>query len=402
MPNFDYLVATKEGKHHEGQIEAVDRGEAIVQLKEKNFVVISLDLHREKRKPLFDFQYVSLKEKLFFSKQLASMLKAGLNLQEALDILIKQNQNSALRGILEQVMKMMQEGNSLGQSLAKYPRVFSSIFINMVEAGEKSGTLEDSLAYLAKQLQMDYSLRRKVKGAMIYPIIILSLVVVVSIGLITFMVPKVTKIFTSFKLELPLPTRILIYLSELFRHQGVFLLIGTVIVVVGLVMFLRLKCVQPYVHACILNLPVVGKLSRKINLARLARLLSSLLKSGVPISKALHIVGNTLGNVVYRKEILLAQEKVLHGSTLSEALLLNEKLFPPLVPKMIYVGEKSGRLEETSHNLAVLYEEEVRSTIKGISTLIEPLLLVIVAGAVGGIAMSIVTPIYQLPSLISK
>ena len=402
MPVYDYLVADLKGKHLEGQIEAVDRGEAIVQLKEKEWVVISLDLHRPKKKSFLNWQRVSFKERLILAKQLSSMLRAGLNLYEALDILMKQSQNAVLNDILKDITKMMREGQSFGQSLAKYPKVFSPIFVHMVEAGEKSGALEDALKYLAKQLDQDYALRRKIKGAMIYPVVILILVLVVSVGLITFIVPKISKIFRSFQLELPLPTRILIWLSEVFSSYGIFIFLGTVVFIVGFIMMLRLPSVRPYYHRFLLRMPLFGRLIVKVNLARFSRLLSSLLKSGIPISKALSIVGNTLGNVIYQREVALAQEKVMRGSGLSETMLLNEKLFPPLMPKMIYVGEKSGRLEETTRNLALLYETEVKESIKSLSTLIEPLLLVIVAASVGGIALSMITPIYQLPSLISR
>lgn len=339
---------------------------------------------------------------MLFTKHMATMIKVGITITEALEILISQTKEKANRRMYENILERVQSGQSLSTSLKNYDYIFPEVFINMLATGEKSGTLEQIFEYLDVQLEKEYELRKKVVSAFIYPAVIIGVTLLVVIGIVLFIMPRITEIFESFNVELPLITKILIGFSG-FVIDNPFISLG---ISLGIIMFFififRVKFLKPFWHRISLRLPVFGKVLIYANLARFSRTISSLLQSGVSLTEALGITANALTNTVYKKAIYLARDKVEQGGNFGESLAGNERLFPQLATKTLYIGEKTGSLEVTSKRLAELYEHNVDSITRNLSVLLEPLLLVFMAILVGGIAISIILPIYQLPNLLKK
>jgi type IV pilus assembly protein PilC len=265
-----------------------------------------------------------------------------------------------------------------------------------------SGTLDQILDYLDEQLDKEYDLRKKVISAFIYPAVILSITLMLSLGIVFFIMPKITKIFTSFDIVLPLPTRILIGFSTLLTEKPLLTFGTAIVLVVGGVSLLRWKALKPFWDWVSLHLPVFGRVLHYANLARFSRTLTSLLQAGMPVTKALNVISTMMTNTQYKEAVKNSAAKVEQGGQLGEAFEGQEKLFPMLAVKMLYVGERTGSLETTMKQLALLYERNVDSLTRNLTVLLEPLLLVFMGVMVGGVAISIILPIYQLPNLLSK
>ncbi|NIA02438.1 MAG: hypothetical protein GWP15_03570 [Nitrospirae bacterium] len=345
---------------------------------------------------------MSLEEKINFTKSLAIMIKVGITITEAFEILLDQTKNKNLRVMYEDIIERIRAGQSLAKSLKRYDYVFSNLFINMIKTGEDSGSLEYVLKRLGIQLEKEYEIRKRVITAFIYPAVIMSVTVIMAIGIVLFIMPKITKIFESFNIDLPLPTRMLIGFSRLLTEQPLLSIAVIGGVIGGLIFIFRLKVLKPFWHILLLKLPIFGKILVYANVARFSRTLNSLLQSGVPVAEGLKMTGEMLDNIQYKTVLEEVSEKIEKGGSIGENLAKHEKLFPPLATKMIHIGEKSGSLEVTTKYIARLYERDVENKTKNLSVLLEPLLLVFMAVMVGGIALSIILPIYQLPNLLSK
>ena len=324
------------------------------------------------------------------------MIKAGLSLREAVVEVKEQTNSKKFKKVLGSVIRQLNNGKSLAESLSRHPDVFNKIFVNLIKAGEASGTLEENLGYLDSQLEKSYDLRKKIKAAMLYPIIILiaatGLVGVLSV----FVLPKLIPLFESFNVELPLPTRILLWLIKSFQAYGFFIFGGIAFLVVFFAFISRFKPVKNINHRIILRLPIVGKLNKKINLAYFARTLGVLIKSGIPIVESFDITASTLNNVVYQKQVKKAALEVQRGEQIAKYFKARPRLFPSIFSRMISVGEKTGKLDESLLYLAEFYEKEVDDATKNLSTVLEPILLVIIGFIVGFIAVSIIMPIYKI------
>ncbi|MFA4891138.1 MAG: type II secretion system F family protein [Candidatus Gracilibacteria bacterium] len=403
MPKFEYTLSTTGGRHEEGVLIAENREVALKKLRKENKIILSCNEAGKKKRTYFwqrpNFSY---EDKMIFTKHLYAMVKAGITLTEAIQVFANQTKGKRNRQMFENIMSMLKSGQSLAKSLKPYNYIFSDVFINMIATGEESGTLEQVLDYLAIQLEKEYDLRKKIKGAFIYPIVILSITLLMALGIVIFIMPKVTKIFTSFDMVLPLPTRMLIWFSNFITYQWYFAVIGIVILVVGLKLFFALKPVQIGMHRLVLRLPVFGNILKKTYLARFSRTMNSLLQSGIPVTRALQIVGDSLTNTVYKTAVLSARQRVEQGGAMTDSFTADERLFPPLMVKILMVGDKTGSLEESTKELAEIYEKDVDNITRNLSTLMEPLLLVFMGIVVGGLALSIVMPIYQLPSMIQR
>lgn len=397
---FRYIISTKKGQIQKGEIEAADIASATTALRKKGFLIISLE---EKKKLIFRpekilnfFGIVSNLEKVNFTKHLSLMLKAGLTLNESLKILKDQTTSLQFKKIFSHLIKVVEGGETLSAGLAHYPRIFSDFYINVVRAGEKSGALEENLEHLALQLMKDFELRRRVTSAMAYPLVVLSATLILGVSLSLFVFPKLARLFKTFKVELPLLTRMLLVVTDFLEHWAIYAGLAAIVLIFILRWILRLKVIRPYWHKFILYLPLFGKIARNLNLARFARGLGSLLKSGLPIIQSLEIAANTLNNYSYKFVLKKAKIEVEKGEKISKALSLYSLLFPPMVFQMIAVGEKTGRLEETLFYLAEFYEDEVDIATKNLSTILEPVLLIVIGVVVGGVALAIITPLYQL------
>ena len=403
MPNFFYIARDKTGQKIQGNLSASDKHALARLLRDEGLILVKAKIEKKKsllgRKILGKFTPVSLLRKQLFTKHLAVMLKAGLPLSRALRILAKGEQKGKLKNIITDLHQGIEKGDSFAKSLEKYSDTFPSIFVSMIRVGETSGRLEEVLKYLSLQMKKDYDLKRKVKGAMIYPIIILCLMIGVAIMMVVIVIPKLIKVFEEAGVILPLTTRILVSVTNFLLHNG--LLVGLGLGGVGIILFLfgRRKTGSKFTNKLWLILPIISGITKKVNLARFARTLSSLIKSGVPIVQSLNITALTLGNIYYRNILFESAKGVKKGTPITNSIeeqKNSNKLFPPIVTRMIAVGEETGTLDNILEDLALFYEQEVSDTMQNLSSIIEPILMVILGLGVGLMAVSIITPIYGL------
>ena len=401
MGKYVYVVSNEKGIRARGVLQASSEGDASEKLRERGDLIISLHEQNKRKWNISKKPHMGLEDRLMFAKHLATMMGVGITVTEALEILKSQELRKNNQQMYENMIRMIGTGQSLANSLREYENVFSEIFVNMVATGEKSGTLEKVLSHLEVQLEKEYELRKKVISAFIYPAVIVFVTLLVVTGIIVFLMPKITDIFRSFDADLPLPTRVLIGINEFIQNHPLRAVgeIGG-----GIAFFItiaRLKALKPFWDAVVLRIPVFGRILKYANLARFSRTMNSLLQSGVPITEALQITESMLVNKYYKEAVHRTWDKVEKGGKLGEALKEEEKLFPPLLTSMLFIGESSGSLEKTTGHLADLYEKNVDNITKNLSVLLEPMLLVFMGLMVGGVALSIILPIYQLPNLIS-
>jgi len=344
-----------------------------------------------------NFTTISLNEKIGFVENLSIMLKSGISLTRALKILVKQTKNERFKAIIADINQQVETGKSLAEALSRHSNIFSNIFISMVKVGEMSGSLDKSLEYLTIQLHREADLKSKVRGAMIYPSVIVSTMVIIGILMSIFVLPKLTSIFKEFdNIDLPFMTKVVIGVADFMAGNAVIVILSLVILITGLILFFRTFAGQKFLGGLLVRLYIIGPIVRKINLARFARILSSLLKSGIPIVEGLEVAGNSINNIPYRELIINSAEQVRLGKDLTETLSKDEILFPVLVVQMLEVGEESGTVEEMLSQLAVHYEEEVDTIMKNLSSIIEPLLLLLIGGVVGILAVALISPIYSI------
>ena len=403
---YKYLAVTRDGKFEKGEMDASSQRVVSERLRESDLLIISIKKRKERQigphNFLAQFRGVSFVDRVMITRYLSVMIKAGVNIAEAINILREQTASLQLKKILAKITDSVREGRRLSDSFALYPKIFPDLYVNIIRAGEESGTLEENLNRLADQLERDYDLRRNVLSAMFYPVLVIIVTFVLGVGLALFVLPKVTQLFESFNVALPISTRILLWFAKIVQNYGIM----AVVVMAGslaiLTWFFRRKIFRPYFHRMILMIPILGHIVQNVNLARFCRIFSSLLKSGLAVNEALKILAETLGNIPYRKSLQRTLREVEKGNKISDSLKMDAKLFPPVVFRTISVGEQSGNLEEILVYLAEFYEEEVQTTTKNLSTVIEPLLLVGIGLIVGGIAMSIITPIYKITGAIAQ
>lgn len=338
---------------------------------------------------------VNLTTKALFTKHLAVMLKSGLTMPEALRI-ANESAKGKFKNVLSGVIRSVESGESLANSFSRYPKVFSGIFISAIRAGEVSGNLEKNLQNLATQLGKEKELRDKVKGAMFYPVVVLIAAGILGLALSFFLLPKITPLFQGLDMDLPITTKFLIWFSDLVQNHGGKLFLGITFSIIFLWWLLRKKFMKPIIHKLLLITPIVKNISQESNIARFTRILGTLLQSGLTIDQALGITQETLGNHYYKQAVGQIHERIGKGSNLSDNLTLFPNLFPLIVTRMVHVGENSGDLEGTLIYLADFYENEVDNSTKALSTIIEPVLLMGIGLVVGFLALSIITPIYNI------
>lgn len=323
------------------------------------------------------------------------LLNSGLPINEALEIPEQSAKGEFLR-VLKTLGGAVRTGKTLSDGMAEYPRTFSTVYVNLIRAGEASGSLQKNLDQLSLQLQKDHELSSKIRGAMMYPAVILTTGMLITAGIFVFILPSINGIFASLQVELPLPTRIMLWISDTIQSHGLVILPAAVVIAWALLFVLRLRAVRPVTHRIILRLPVIGKLSQQTNLARFTRLMGTLLLSGIPIQEALGISETVLKNVVYRDLFLRVHEDVVRGKTLSSLLESEPRLVPPMALRLIRVGEETGTLGEMFAYLANFYEVEVDDATRNLPALLEPLLIIGIGAMVAGLALAILTPIYKI------
>lgn len=344
---------------------------------------------------------INFGQKVALAKHLAVMLKSGLTIVEALEIVHGQAEGK-LKNILGIIKQSVDAGNSLSASFGKFPKIFSPIFINTVYVGESSGTLDENLDHLAAHLKKDKDLMDKVKGAMVYPMIVLTLAFVLAMAVSFVVLPKITPMFKGLGMDLPLTTRMLIAFSDVVQAHGTIIFTTIISAIIFLVWIFRQKFFKPVADYLILHLPIIKSISRNKNLTIFSSTLGTLLKSGLNIDEALRITEDTIDNYYYRQALADLVIKAGQGTKISENLTRHSKLFPSLMVNMIRIGENSGRLEEVLAYLAEYYETEVNNSTKTLSTAIEPMLLIFIGLMVGGLAIAIITPIYKMTGNVQK
>ncbi|NMC51302.1 type II secretion system F family protein [Candidatus Kuenenbacteria bacterium] len=354
----------------------------------------------KKDKKFFDFlkkfRSIGLREKIFFVQNLRIMVKGGLSLGAALDTVAAQVSNSYFKEILGNVSHEVDSGVSFSQALEKYPKVFNDLFVNMIKSGEMSGNLEGVLERLHIQMKRDHDLIAKVKGAMVYPLVVVVAMVGIGTAMIVFVVPKLIAIFEEFKAKLPLPTRILIGVSKFITANGVYVVLGLIIFVFIFIKFYRSERGKNIFHKIFLKIPVFSTIVKKINLARFCRTTSSLLKTDIPIVQSLKITSLIASNVYYKMALVDASQKIAKGLQINKVLSGYPKLFPPTVIQMLKVGEESGAVDEVLDEVAQFYEEDINQVMESLPSLIEPILILVLGFGVGGMAIAIIMPMYSL------
>ena len=339
----------------------------------------------------------SLTQMELFARTLAILFKSGVTLVEALDIAADLG-SGRFKHIISYIVQSVRAGSSFSRALSDHPKIFSSLFINTIRVGESSGTLGENLEYMAEQLHKQKQLASKIQGAVMYPSIILTASVGLGIFAIYFVLPKITPLFKSLKVDLPFTTKLLIWLSGVVEQYGFMLLLGFGIAVVGAGVLLKQKFVKPITHWIILQFPLISRIVKGGELSSASRVLGTILKSGIAIDEALGITKDTMGNYYYKRALLKVKKSVTGGGKLSDALSGFPRLFPKLLTRMVKTGEASGKLDETLLFVADYYEDEVDSAAKSLSAAIEPLLLLVIGLMVAFLALSIITPIFKVTS----
>jgi len=342
------------------------------------------------------FGRVPFVQKMLFVFHLQTMTKAGLSIVSALKVLSEELENPKMRALVADVKNDVEQGKQLSEALAKYPKIFPSIYVNMIAAGEVAGKMEEALAQIGNQMKKSNELTSRVRGAMIYPAVILVAMLGIALEMVIFVLPKITILFKDFNAELPLATRILIKVVDFFQNYGAVSIVGFIIFVIAFAWFYRLPKPRRFFHGVNLHLPIFGSIIKKINLARFTITLSSLLQSTIPIIDAVRITAGVQGNLVYKEKLLIVSDRLKKGETLSSLLSQFPDVFPPMVTEMIMVGEQSGRMEIMLTELADYYGNEVDNTMRNFATIIEPVIIVILGLMVAGIAVAVIMPMYSL------
>lgn len=399
MEKFNYVATDKEQKKIKGIIEAVSQTQAQSILKTKGFFIISME--KIEVSPAWmlwfkSFAKIKKDDVVHLTRQMATMINAGLPLTTALGIL-KYQTSLAMAKIVDEVQKDIEGGGSLYKAMAKYPKVFSQVYLSLIESGEAAGVLEKVLKRLADNLEKESEFRSKTKSALIYPAIISLAMVVVAIVMMVFVVPKLTTLYGEFGAELPVMTRVLIGISDFMVNSWYILLFLLIVGGYSFYTWKKTETGKAWVDRKMLQLPIVGKLKTRVILTEITRTLALLVESGVSIIEALEIVAGSSDNVVFQKSINRAAKEVEKGIPLAAAIGQHEE-FPALVPQMIAVGEETGKLDEVLMNVSRYYETESEQAIKGLTTAIEPLMMIILGVGVAFLVIAIVLPIYNLTS----
>jgi type IV pilus assembly protein PilC len=398
---FSYKAKTKDGVRVEDVMEASDRFSVFHELKSNGCTVIHIE---EKKVDSFNvdklfqkfFGRVKVQEQITFTKNLSGMLRAGLSLSRAISVLQKQTKNQKFYAILVSLSNEINAGGTLSSGLAKFPRIFSKLFVSMTRAGEESGNLATALSEVGANIEKSHSLTKKIRGALIYPGIIFSAMIVIGMLMFAFVVPTLAKTFTDVGAELPASTKVIMFLGDFFSHYLILSFVILIALVVGGVYLFRAPFMAKYLDFAIIKIPLIGEMAKQLNTARTARSLSSLLISGVPIVRAIEITEDVVQNVYYKKILNEAKEAIEKGSPLSDIFKSNPRFYPIMMSEMVQVGEETGKLSDMLLQIALFYEEEIENKTKNLSTIIEPFLMVFIGTAVGFFAVSMISPMYKV------
>jgi type IV pilus assembly protein PilC len=403
MPIFSYRGRARGGRLITGQVEASTPHAVAAQLRERRIMATAV---REKPEP-FQLRMPGLggrvkeKELTVFTRQIATMINAGLPLVQCLDVLASQQTNKQFQKILTKIREEVEGGSTFAASIKRHPKVFTPLYTSMVEAGEAGGFLDNVLNRLAGYIEKTMTLRRKVKGAMIYPAVIITVAVVVVIFLLIFVIPTFKSLFEGFGAALPLPTRIVLELSRLVKTHLLAGLGGLVGLVSGVRLSYKTERGKWIIDSLLLRFPIIGSLIRKVAVAKFTRTLGTLVSSGVPILQGLNITAKVAGNKVVEEAILKTRSSIAEGKTIADPLSASG-VFPPMVVQMISVGERTGALDAMLAKIADFYDAEVDQAVANLTTLLEPLMIVFLGVVVGGIIIAMYLPIFKLITVVGR
>jgi len=402
MATFAYKVRDRSGKIFTGNMEGENRNSVVSRLREMDYFITSVN---EKRGNILLsnqinlFKSIKLRDLTIFYRQFATMVNAGLTLVNSLDILTKQVENKALANNIKAVKSDVEAGSTLADAMVKFPQVFTELYISMVRAGEIGGVLDDILLKIADLMEKDYALRQKIKSALSYPGFVAGAAILMSIFMLTFILPQFVGVFAEYGGELPGLTQFFVTLTVLFQKYWYLFFIVFAALIAAFLAYIKTPNGKLNFDKFKLNAPIFGEISRKGAIARFTRILGTLIKSGVPILEALQVSSNAIGNLVISSAVLGAKTKIKEGQSISSPLAASG-VFPPMVTQMIMVGEESGELEEMLTNVAKFYDEEVDRAVEKLTAIIEPLMMAFIGLTVGTMIIAMYLPIFNMINLI--
>jgi type IV pilus assembly protein PilC len=400
MPSFVYTAReTATGKEIRNTVEATTEQAAIAALLNRNLLVLSIQ-ERVGKKGKTKGGKVQLADLVVFTRQLATMIDAGISIVQALQALAEQAPNKAMRDVIRDVCTRVESGESFSEALQKHPKAFNKLFVAMVGAGEKGGLLAEILARLATYLENTERIRKKVKSAMMYPIMVSLAAIGITVFLLIKVIPVFAEVYQGFGAKLPAPTQALIDLSDLVRRFFIVFIIVFVALIYGWLYFIKTKSGRDFWDRQRIKMPIFGPIAHKICLARFTRTLSSLVRSGVPILEVLQIVSQTVGNTVMEKAIKSASNDIEHGQGISEAIG-KHPVFPSMVVRMMSAGEQTGNIDNMLERVSNFLDEEIETTLSGLMSLLEPLLIIFLGVLVGGMVVCMYMPIFNLGNIVN-
>lgn len=401
MATFKYIAKNKDSRTVAGKIAAENKVAVIEELRKRQLTIISLDEVKESvfKQSTFKSRKVRADEIVIFARQLATMVEAGIPIIQGLDALQDQVTHPLFKKVLANVRDDIQHGTSLSAAFAKHPNVFDTLFVNMVKVGETGGVLSAILDRISTYLEKTLRLKRKVKSALIYPIVVVCMAIIITIILLVKVVPTFAGIYASFNQELPAMTQVLINVSTMLKSYLIWLIAGVVAIIVGIKQWHKTEKGALVLDRAVLRMPIFGELMRKVAISRFSRTLATLIQSGVPILESLEIVAKTIGNRVLEVVINEVKGSVREGESLA-APLVKSGVFPPMVTRMISIGEKSGQMEKMLLKIAEFYDDQVDAAVEGLTSIIEPLIIGFLGIVIGFIVIALFLPILTITKIL--
>jgi len=396
---FAYKAKESSGKLVEGLVEAADQKAALARLRGQRLTVVEIN-QKAKRDKFFKAK-IKNNDIVIFSRQLSTLISAGVPIVQGLNILEAQAESPAFKAVVTVLRADIEAGLSIADAMRKHPQAFNELYVSMIRAGEVGGILDTILERLSAYLESSEALKAKVKSAMMYPTVVGGVAFCITIFLILFVIPVFKGIFAGFGAELPFPTRVLIGLSDLLRHYIIYILIAGGAIGWGIKKYIHTDKGQEKLDRLSLNLPVVGILLKKVAIAKFTRTLGTLIKSGVPILQGLETVAKTAGNKIIEKAIYSSRDSIKEGGRIADPLK-KANIFPPMVIQMIGVGEETGGLDNMLNKIADFYDQEVDTAVKGLTSMIEPLIMVIMGFVIGAIVIAMFMPMFSMGELAGK
>jgi type IV pilus assembly protein PilC len=395
MATFTYEAVNDLGEIIKSTYEAEAKNDVLAMLENKQLYPIKVEetIGKEIKAPI-SLQRVKLKDIAFFCRQVSALLDAGIPIADALQIIKQQIANKRLQKAVEEVSEEVQTGMSFSEAMKKQ-EVFPPLLMHMVAAGEVSGTLDFVMRRMAEDYEKEYKMQKKVSGSMVYPILIIIVAIVAVIFIVTSVLPRYTEMFTDVGLELPAATQLMIKMSDFLQQYWLYLFIALGLVIYGLIRFIKTTQGRLWLDYFKLGTPIIGAVNNKVVTARFTRTLASLLKSGIPLMQAMEYVAAIVGNVIVEEKLLQVREEISKGANLTESVRKAD-IFDPVVIHMVKTGEDSGKLDEVMENTAIIYDQEVEVAVQGITSVIEPVMIILMAAVVGFIVFSIITPMFDI------